>query len=226
MNLKTPQADSRYRVSLQENAGVWFQAAFFLSPISSSVPLPRQLCAYVWCVRGKVSVMEQDLACAHRRSRNLNPDKPAVFTGCHGDCRCQNIATARWLQDNTMSSMKQDVFFVSALISADKQRFLCVKNYITVSAASIKFLSVRWPLLTDDTLIYHLHICSHVRSAPTEPRKQRGSESCRLPMNLCAGRRFSSPVRHFTSACKTTRLLAVCSHVRRKHMEHSGAGTD
>lgn len=166
MNLKTPQADSRYRVSLQENAAVWFQTAF---------------------VHGKVSVMEQDLACTHKRSRNLNPDKLAVFTGCHGHRRCQNIATARWLEDNTISSMK------------------------------------RWPPQMDDTLIYHLHICSHVRSAPTEPRKQRGSVSRRLPMNLYAGRRISSPVHDFASGCKTTCLLTVCSHVRRKHMEHSGA---
>lgn len=126
MNLKTPQADSTYRVSPQENAGVWFQAEFFLSPVSSSVPLPRQLCAYVWCVHGKVSVMEQDLACAHKWSRNLNPDKLAVFTGCHGHGRCQNIDTARWLEDNTMSSMKQDV--LSALSSADKQQFLCIQS--------------------------------------------------------------------------------------------------
>lgn len=220
MNLRTPQAESRYRVSLQENAAVWFQAAFFLSPISSSVPLPRQLCAYVWCVHRKVSVMEQDLACTHKPSRNLNPDKLAVFTGCHGHCRCQNIDAARWLEDNTISSMKQDVFFGSAVISADKQQFLCIKKYISVSAASLKFLSVRWPPPTDDTLIYHLHICSHVRSAPTE------SVSRSLPMSLCAGRRISSPVRDFTSLCKTTCLLAVCSHVRRKHTEHWGAGTD
>lgn len=225
MNLKTPQANPRYRVSLQENAAVWFQAALFLSPISSSVPLPWQLCAYVWCVHGKVSVMEQDLACAHKQSRNLNPYKLAVFTGCHGHCRCQNIAAARWLEDNTIiSSMKQDVFFffVSALISADKQQFLCIKTYISVSAASFKFLSVWWPPPTEDTLVYHLHICSHVRSAPTQPRKQRGSVSRRLPMNLCAGRRISSPVRDFTSGCKTTCLLTVCSHVRRKHMDTLG----
>lgn len=43
-------------------------------------------------------------------------------------------------------------------------KFLELKHVILLLIAYSSGASVHWPLLTEDTLIYYLHICSHIHS--------------------------------------------------------------